>query len=176
LWQALLVAGETTKHMESGRMGKAVEHLVAASCILASRAKLNVSTTLVDDEGVDLVFHRRDGTATLAVQVKARMSDSKRVEAGGFVAFVRQQTFRARSDLYMLFVPTDVAEGIFDFAWLVPSADFEAGAQVDKKRGRLRFAASMKPGSKDKWSAYRVERRELPGRILDVLEVLDTTT
>lgn len=58
----------------------------------------------------------------------------------------------------------------------MPSADFEAGAQVDKKRGRLRFAASMKPGSKDKWSAYRVERRELPGRILDVLEVLDTTT
>lgn len=98
-------------------MGKAVEHLVAASCILVSRARLNVSTTLVDDEGVDLVFHRRDGTATLAVQVKARMSDSKRVEAGGFVAFVRQQTFRARSDLYMLFVPTDVAEGIFDFAW-----------------------------------------------------------
>jgi uncharacterized protein GlcG (DUF336 family) len=46
-----------------------VEHLVAASCILASGAMLNVSTTLVDDEGVDLVFHRREGTATLAVQV-----------------------------------------------------------------------------------------------------------
>ena len=60
-------------------MGKAVEYLVAAACILSTRGELNVSTSMVDDEGVDLVFHRRDNAATLAVQVKARMSDSKRV-------------------------------------------------------------------------------------------------
>ena len=70
-------------------MGKAVEHLVASSCILASRARLNVSTSLVDDEGVDLVFHRRDGTATLAVQVKARTTDTKVVRGGRFLALVR---------------------------------------------------------------------------------------
>ncbi|HEV2087620.1 MAG TPA: hypothetical protein VGR21_04850, partial [Cryptosporangiaceae bacterium] len=77
------------KSPSAGRMGKAVEYLIAASCILATRGELNVSTSLVDDEGVDLVFHRRDSTATLAVQVKARMSDSKRVRSGSFVAFVR---------------------------------------------------------------------------------------
>jgi len=38
---------------------QAVEYLIAASCILASGAALNVSTSMVDDEGVDLVFHRR---------------------------------------------------------------------------------------------------------------------
>lgn len=64
-------------------MGKAAEHLVAAFCILTTRGELNVSTSLVDDEGVDLVFHRRNSTATLAVQVKARMSDSKRVQSDG---------------------------------------------------------------------------------------------
>jgi hypothetical protein len=58
-------------------MGKAAEYLVAAACILATRGELNVSTSLVDDEGVDLVFNRRDSPATLAVQVKARMSDGK---------------------------------------------------------------------------------------------------
>jgi hypothetical protein len=68
------------KSADAGRMGKAAEHLVAAFCILATRGALNVSTSLVDDEGVDLVFHRRGSTATLAVQVKARMSDSKRLE------------------------------------------------------------------------------------------------
>jgi hypothetical protein len=48
------------KSPSASRMGKAVEYLV-------------------DDEGVDLVFNRRGSSATLAVQVKARMSDSKRV-------------------------------------------------------------------------------------------------
>ena len=153
-------------------MGKAVEHLVAASCILASRAKLNVSTSLVDDEGIDLVFHRRDGTATLGVQVKARMSDSKRVTSGGFVAFVRQQTFRVRQDLYMLFVPVDVIEGTFDMAWLVPSEAFKAGAQ--RSGTRLRFSASLKPTSKDKWHAYKVQRSALPQRILGILSDLDS--
>ncbi len=167
------MAEEVSKHGESPRMGKAVEHLVAASCILASRAKLNVSTTLVDDEGVDLVFHRRDGTATLAVQVKARMSDSKQFQAGRFTAVVRQQTFRERDDLYMLFVPTEVPEGTFKFVWFVPSRVFRNGAQVVKTQGRLRFAASMKPESRDKWSGFRVERRDLPGKILAVLEELD---
>src|SRR4051794_32955551 len=41
---------------DSGRLGKAVEHLVAATCILTSGLELNASTSFVDDEGVDLVF------------------------------------------------------------------------------------------------------------------------
>ena len=63
------------KSADAGRIGAAVEHLVAASCILASDAVLNVSTSMVDDEGVDLVFHRRGRPTTLAVQVKSRGSD-----------------------------------------------------------------------------------------------------
>lgn len=82
------------KSPSASRMGKAVEYLVASICILASRGELNAAMSLVDDEGVDLVFNRRSSSATLAVQVKARMSDSKRVRAGLFVAFVRSQTFR----------------------------------------------------------------------------------
>lgn len=166
-------SSQPTKHADSGRLGKAVEHLVAASCIIASRARLNVSTSLVDDEGVDLVFHRRGGTATLAVQVKARMSDSKRVKSGGFVAFVRRQTFKARADLYMLFVPVDIPNGSFEQVWFVPSTKFEAGAS--SSMGRLRFAASLKPQSKDKWAGYKVARADLHKRILTTLTALDRT-
>ena len=36
----------------AGRMGKAVEYLVAAACILSTRGELNVSTSMVDDEGL----------------------------------------------------------------------------------------------------------------------------
>jgi hypothetical protein len=56
------------KSPDASRMGKAVEYLVAASCILTTRGRLNMSTSLVDDEGVDLVFFARGSTTTLAVR------------------------------------------------------------------------------------------------------------
>ncbi len=160
------------KSPSAGRLGKAVEYLVAASCILATRGELNVSTSLVDDEGVDLVFHRRDSSATLAVQVKARMSDSVRVTSGGLVAFVRSQTFRPRRDLDMLFVAVDIARGALMQAWLVPSESFADLATGPNKQGRYRFGASLKPGSQDKWSAFRLAPEELAPRILSRLEEL----
>ena len=86
----LTISGDyLVKSPAAGRMGKAAEYLIAAACVLSTRGELNVSTSMVDDEGVDLIFHRRDGVATLAVQVKARMSDNKDVQAGSVVAFVR---------------------------------------------------------------------------------------
>lgn len=154
-----------SKSAEAGRMGKAVEHLVAAACIISTRGQLNVSTSLVDDEGVDLFFHRRDSARTLAVQVKSRMSDSKRVQAGTFIAFVRDQTFAPRSDLDMLFVAVDVATGAYTHAWLVPSPEFAAGTTVNGQ-GRRRFYASLSATSKARWAAYRLTPAELPLRIL----------
>ena len=161
------------KSPDAGRMGKAAEYLVASSCILTTRGELNVSTSLIDDEGVDLVFHRRNGTATLAVQVKARMSDSKRVQSGSFVAFVRSQTFKARSDLDMLFVAVDVVRGSIMCAWLVPSVRYAAELKEPNSKGRFRFYASMKPGSKDRWAAYRLQPEELAPAILGRLAELD---
>jgi hypothetical protein len=157
-------------------MGKATEYLVAAMCILTTRGKLNVSTSLVDDEGVDLVLNWRNSTAALAVQVKARMSDSKRVSARGFVAFVRGQTLAPRADLDMLFVSVDVATGALMHGWLVPSARFVALAGKPTFIGRLRFAASPKSGSKDKWSPYRLAPEDLAPKIMRRLADLSAVT
>ncbi|MER7585933.1 hypothetical protein ABTW72_00165 [Micromonospora sp. NPDC127501] len=162
----------TAKSADASRMGKTAEHLVAAFCILATRGMLNVSTALVDDEGVDLVFHRRNSTATLAVQVKARMSDSKRVRSEGFVAFVRAQTFTPRPALDLLFVAVDVARGAVMKAWLVPSEIYAATLTAPNSRGRYRFVASMKPESNDRWRPYRLEAEELPQAVLKRLEEL----
>jgi hypothetical protein len=52
-------------------MGEAAEYLVAATCILASRGKLDVATQLIDDEGIDLWFSSADAASSLAVQVMA---------------------------------------------------------------------------------------------------------
>jgi hypothetical protein len=159
---------------DSSRMGKAVEHLVAATCIIESRARLNVSTALVDDEGVDLVFHRRGGSATLAVQVKARMSDSKQLAAGTFRANVRTVSLKPRVDLYVLFVAVDVPSGTFDICWFVPSSDLAAKARVDAIQRHV-FVASAKTASRDQWSQYRLTRSQLPNWILNQLNDREVT-
>jgi len=161
------------KSPAAARMGKAAEYLVAASSILATSGELNVSTSLVDDEGVDLVFHRRGSSATLAVQVKTRMSTGAQVQQGRLMAFVRSQTFRPRTDLDMLFVAVDVERGAIMTAWLIPSGTFGEMVTEPNGKGRFRFSASMKPGSKDHWTRFRLTAEELPKRILARLAELE---
>ncbi|RST08749.1 hypothetical protein EF910_00430 [Streptomyces sp. WAC07149] len=160
------------KSPAAARMGKAAEYLVAASAILATGGELNVSTSLVDDEGVDLVFHRRGSSATLAVQVKARMSTGTQVQRGRLMGFVRSQTFQPRTDLDVLFVAVDVDRGAIMTAWLIPSGTF-AEMTEPNSRGRRRFSASMKPDSKDRWTPFRLTAADLPSRILTRLADLE---
>jgi hypothetical protein len=161
------------KSPDAARMGKAAEYLVAASAILATRGELNVSTSLVDDDGVDLVFHRRNHTATLSVQVKSRMSDGALVRTGRVQANVRDATIRPRSDLDMLFVVVDPAEGRITVAWLVPSVEFAKLVSKPNHRGRRVFVASMKPDSADRWRPWRLSAAELAPRVLARLAELD---
>ena len=141
--------------------------------MLASDFALNVSTNLVDDEGVDLVFHRRDGSATLAVQIKSRSWSANVMRSGEkLVANVRRTTFHERRDLFLLFVAVDARFADYGPVWLIPSIDF-ASALASSKRATLRFAASASPASTDRWTKYRLERSELPGRILATLEDLE---
>src|SRR4051812_18880760 len=109
----------------SARKGKAVEHLVAAMCVLASGGEMNALTALVDDEGVDLGLKRRDGTRILDLQVKSAFEDERKNlrEKGTFIADVRRETFRPRDDLYMLYVVVNGARADLVRAWLVPSEE-----------------------------------------------------
>ena len=143
----------------------------AASCILTSGLRLNVSTSLVDDEGVDLVFHRRGKSTTLAVQVKSRSMATKGIsQRGRFYAQVKGATFRPRRNLYLLFVPVNTEEGTFPFVWLVPSKTF--AKRPVNKRGRRIFSASTKDGSKVQWSKYRVDRADVADKILEAIKKL----
>jgi hypothetical protein len=168
------------KNRGSARKGRAVESLVAASCILATAGELNALTALVDDEGVDITFKRRNGTKTLDVQVKSRFSDetgSKVLrEHGRFIADAREATFRAREDLFMLFVVVDALRVEIGPVWLIPSVEFEKlGQRINpKSTGRqVRINASAKSTSADKWSPYRMDKTELPGKLLAILKEID---
>ena len=160
-------------HEDAARKGVAVEHLIAASCMMSSGFELNVSTNLVDDEGVDLVFHRRQGSTMLAVQIKSRSwSASVMRQKARFVANVRPSTFRPRRDLYLLFVAIDLHFADYGPLWLVPSLDF-AAMVASKGQANLRFVASASSASADRWTDFRFERSELPARILDALAGLE---
>jgi hypothetical protein len=160
------------ENRDSARKGKAVEHLVAATGILVSGLELNVSTSLVDDEGVDLVFHRRERSTTLAVQVKSRsMSANTIAKNARFIANVGASTFRPRGDLFVLFVAVNTDDGTFDPVWLVPS-EVLARRTTPNSQNRHVFSASMKPKTNDQWREFRLARAELPERILSLLDDL----
>lgn len=154
---------------QAARKGKAVEHLIAASCILASGCELNASTSLVDDEGVDIVFHRRGRSRTVAVQVKSRFEGTSMLsKKGAFVAGVRKVAFRPRDDLYMLFVVVNPDAPDFGPLWLVPSHVFDERIKPNPT-GLMRFRASAKENTQDQWAKYRLSKAELPGKLLAIL-------
>jgi hypothetical protein len=165
-----------SQNPSSARKGKATEQLIAASCILASGSKLNALTGLVDDEGVDITFKRRNGSRTLDVQVKSAFIESRKNlrQKGTFIADTRRATFHARRDLYFLFVVVDGKNAQFGPVWFVPSKDLEErGFDVTVHGERLlRFAASAKSSSEDKWSDYRLSREQLTPRVLSTLNGL----
>jgi hypothetical protein len=161
----------------SARKGKATEQLIAASVVLASGGELNALTAMVDDEGVDLSLKRRNGLSTLDLQVKSAFVDERKNlrEKGTFIADVRRKTFWARDDLFMLYVVVDGSRAELLRAWLVPSAVLESEGFNVRTRGTdcLRFQASAKPASRDKWRRYRLERAELVPALLKLVRRLD---
>jgi len=158
---------------DSARKGKEIELLVAATCILASNLKLNVSVNLVDDEGVDLIFHRRDDPRTLAVQVKGRLLTAKTIEKReAFRTNIQSATFHPRPGLAMLFAAADARKGTIPFIWLIPSEEFRAKVAKANNQGKFVFVASTKASTKDQWSQYRCNQAELPDRILAALSTL----
>jgi hypothetical protein len=167
-----------TESANAARKGKAVEHLIAASCIIASGSRLNALTALVDDEGIDITFKRRDGFRTLDVQVKSAFLESRKNlrEKAIFIADTRRATFRPRDDLFMLFVVVDGKHAQFGPLWFVPSEALdEDGFDIKSEGNRLlRFQASAKKASKDKWRHFRLSRQELAPRILATLGDLET--
>ncbi|MGJ3559477.1 hypothetical protein ACR6C2_15040 [Streptomyces sp. INA 01156] len=105
--------------------------------------------------------------------MKSRMSTTSIVQKGQYLADVRSQTFRPRNDLDMLFVAVDVERRAIMTAWLVPSGVFGEMVSEPNGKGKYRFAASLKPDSKDRWTPYRLTAAELSQRILARLSELE---
>ena len=79
-------------------------------------------------------------------------------------------SFKARDNFFLLFVAVRSKAATFGPVWFVPSHKFEASAmEVGPDANRsLRFSASAKPETNDKWRVYRLDttggpREEDPG-------------
>ena len=164
--------GPTDKQREK-RRGIASESLVVSMCVLGSDGELNVATSLVDDEGVDLVFYRSAGGPTLSVQVKSHFFDApEKIERRGVNFLLNPRVFSARDDLYLLFLVVDQYEARIQTAWFVPSMEFSSS----RTGKNLRFQASPVRGSGSPWEHRLVDpfgARELAGRITSALAGLE---
>ncbi|MGQ9475963.1 MAG: hypothetical protein ACUVRX_07800 [Actinomycetota bacterium] len=108
--------------LSESQKGKVVETLVAAHLILGSDGAINVSTPMVDDEGVDLVLNLSGEAKHLLLQVKSRFTLTGK---GAYRAQVERASFNPRKDLYLLFAYFNKQEGeLGDTMWLVPTIDF----------------------------------------------------
>lgn len=153
-------------------MGKAVEHLIASMCVLGTGGELNAWTSIVDDEGVDVVLQRRKHPETLALQIKSRFTTAKGIaEKQLFHTQVRKATFQPQKRLYLLFVVVDPAAVALETIWVVPSQKFVKAAPLTPHE-KYKFVASAKLGSKDKWAKYLVAPKDTPHHLLALVKSL----
>ncbi|MFG3055515.1 hypothetical protein ACGFZP_31860 [Kitasatospora sp. NPDC048239] len=169
------VAGEEyqVKSGVAARMGKAAGYLVVASAVLASGGVRGVSTSLVDDEGVDQVFHWRAHGATLAVRVKFRMMSGVQAQQGGLMALVEAGTFQPQDSFALLFVAVDDERAASHTAWLVPSRDFAARVTTLTANGCSCLSASVRAASMTVGFPCRLTAAQLPQRLPDCLAGLN---
>lgn len=151
--------------------GRAIEQLVAAHCVLASGGALNVSTPMYDDEGVDLVFSLRGQPTTLAVQVKSRFSNSRRVRSGSFRMDVKKSTFKARPGLALIGVLYSEKTHQVSATWVIPSSQF--WRLVRGQRHGVGKVWVMRTGlnehKADKWSRFRKDWAQVPALVVGLL-------
>lgn len=165
------LSADASGHHSSWR-GAAVEHLVAATIALRGRGRINFAQTLWDAEGIDLMFEGpAPASRRMRVQVKSIGSDTTNVvQRGQAVSLVRDATFSARDDGWVLFVLIDVTTLTFEKSWLVPSSDFAAHTKANS-RGHRRFADGLN-SRRSRWTPYRFEtRRALSHRVARELGV-----
>ena len=154
-----MVLGSTQK-------GKAVESLIASTCILGSDGKLSVSIPLVDDEGVDMIFTPKGGGDCISVQVKSRFT---LIKGRNYRAQIREKNFSPRKNLYIIFAYYDTKKTqLGETLWLVPSVAFDKNLKGQLKKQYYVFQSGFT--SQDMWKPFRLKLSDLPQRILNLLK------
>lgn len=159
----------TGQEASSSLKGKIAATLIGIACAQDPRRQINFASPFVDDEGVDLIFFKRGGSAeAILAQVKSRTTESKQIQKGVFIANVKRSSFRARKGYYFIFATLDRSQNrLLNPLWFIPSVDFKRKTSKQNKLKVLTFQSRF--DSRGMWKNYRISLEELPERITQVL-------
>ena len=155
--------------------GVVTQYELAKILILTSDGLIEVTLPLTDDERRDMELHIRGKFArALALQVKSTMHLVRRFKAYQLSMFfsVPKDKLITHPNFYYFFGYFDkVAMTFAEPVFIVPSAEVHAHAapRLDGDRWTFNFSASLAPDSQDHWVPFRVLRKDVGRRVVEIL-------
>ena len=165
--------------ISSIQQGLIVEREFAKYLMIGSGGRIEVDAPLSDDERRDLELHIR-GFFGLALTVQAKSAMALRqFSANTHYLEIHFEVVASRlvsnpSYWYFLAYLDPNLMRLGNPTFLVPSKVFHELAAPSERDGVWRFtmAASMDPGSRDRWHPYRVDTLEVGTRMLEIIRDL----
>jgi hypothetical protein len=160
--------------LSAQQQGVIGQYEFAKLLILGSGGQLEVDEPISDDERRDIETHRkRRFRSSLAFQVKTSRVLSRTARRLVDVRFnVPRSRVFSDPGYWYFFAHLDLERmGFSDPVFLVPSRQVHEHARFGKPAAMLHFSfsASLAAHARDKWVPYRVTRREVGKRVLEIL-------
>jgi len=155
--------------ISSKQKGSILEKRFIELASLGSNGKISCFTPDSDDDGIDAIINLKTAFKPLFIQIKSRFN---RNANGTYSQDIGVNTFKENKNFYICFFLYNTADFDIEKIWLVPSIVFKKMAiplnPVHHPK-KLRFAASPKDSSKDRWREYRIEKQDLGRKLLSLL-------
>lgn len=157
--------------VSSKQKGNILEHRFIELISLGSDGNLTCFAPDSDDDGIDIIINRKMDFKPIFVQIKSRFN----LNNGLFSQDIGTNTFRADKKFWICFIYYNPDNFDIENIWLIPSIDFhEKSNEINPEnyKQKLRFAASVKEDSKDKWCKYRVSKIGLSKKVNSIIDSL----
>jgi len=159
------------KEIGAKQKGDIAEARIAELVVLYGEKALACYRPITDEEGIDLIVKEKGASLrTIFLQVKSRFNLTKKGKA--FVAHVKTRSILDNYRMAVVFCYFDLSKGdLNDKIWLVPAPEFIQMANK-LKSGLLGFVASPKPGLKNKWNKYLIDKQSLADELIKLMSKL----
>jgi len=157
------------KGVSSKQKGNILEKRFIELVSLGTNGQISCYTPDSDDDGIDVIINLKSHFKPLFIQVKSRFKTNTN---GMYSQDIGTNTFKENANFYICFFLYNAEDYEIEKIWLVPSIEFKNKAielNPEKYAQKLRFAASPKDTSRDRWREYRIEKKELGTRLLEIL-------
>ncbi len=155
----------------SKQKGKILESRFIELISIGSSGRLSCFIPDVDDDGIDVIVNPKGSYKPIFLQVKSRF----KLNRGRFSTNIGTNTFREDEKFFIIFFYYNKEKFEIENIWLIPSIEFkEKSMKINLKNHRqtLRFSANPNRESQDKWSKYKINKKELAKRIESIIRDL----